>query len=148
MVMRELLTLVTVGGLIASAGSTEVEASDAKEHLTLGSQTAELIMNGHGAPFTAHEILVYYGLDPYTSAACQDDPNTLQDERARQDCLDVWNACNGNPQKPETQRVVGCLDGYDVIYDGYGRIVDFTPRVTGFNIVGDDGSQVWYSPEE
>lgn len=97
-------------------------------------------------PLTMHEVQKSLGLDPLSAPQCKDNPNTANDERASQDCLDVWNACNGNPQKPVQERTVGCFDRNTIVYDASGRIVSFTPELTGYeSSVRSDGTVV-YTP--
>lgn len=93
---------------------------------------ASSVAAGGQGPQTLQEVQNSLGLNPLHAPACQDNPNTLQDERSSQACLDVYNACNGNPQKPVEKRRKGCLDRYTVVYNASGQVVSFRPELTGY----------------
>ena len=80
-----------------------------------------LLINGHFAPFTQKEIQLFYELDPMTSKSCKNDPSG-------QKCLAVWNKCNGNPKKPEVDKVIGCFDHFELTASGTLLI-----HLTGFD---------------
>ncbi len=134
--------IVATMALFASGSGSSVvmPASEISDNTT---NNGALIIDGHPAPFTRHEINTFYELDPLGAEAC--DPSS--DGYVVQDCLDIYNLCNANPQKPVESRVIGCFENNAIIKDSTGAIIGVIQELTGFDSNGDSSYPLYY-PEK
>lgn len=90
-----------------------------------------------GKTYTRREIQQIYQIDGLSSEACKSDPYS-------QACLDVWNKCNGNPQKPVEERVIGCFDHYTMVSPDLSPIIELTGFTSEFPQGETDPNKVVY----
>lgn len=129
----------TLSGSVFHSAKAEISIFDLDNSQTPPTNCANnLIINNHCAPFTKHEIEIYYGLDPLHSEACEINGSG-------KDCLAVWNRCNGNAQKLEHEKVDGCFDRFTTIKDQSGVIIGLIEELTSFSSETDKG-QTLYTP--
>jgi len=91
--------------------------------------------------YTKWEIQQKYQLNPLHSEACEKNPSSKE-------CIDVWNICNGNPQKPVEERVTGCFDHYTIVSPDLSPIEELTGFTSEFPRGETDPNKVVYRPKK
>ncbi len=135
LVLASSAAIASAGG---GSGEVEVARAQAEPTATQGTEGA-LIINGHSAPFTRTEIEQYYQLDPLHSRACDNNPSSRE-------CVEVWNRCNANPQKPVKERVKGCFDRYTTLSPYLPPLVELTGFTSEIPQGVSDPNQAVYTP--